>query len=247
MPPISLLRIKEKDGMAFPAFHGSRELRVEQLIAEGREKITSSKGKRLDTDLDGGMAIDILPTGNPDIDAIALPGQTKSETVKILPTELPSLRFLLQHPSEALKSYALSKLQNFGHQHSTREVTVYPGQNILQAQRLFDVLRREFEIRSTDFGMVTSNSTLRFMALYGQMLQSIGIKVDFISNSRDELCLIFDSGREIDEVGRITANRTLIYPGEQHLWIPISLSDLNQNFTHAWYIGSQRAHEERVE
>jgi hypothetical protein len=244
MPPISLLRIKGKDRLAFPAFHGSRELRVSQLIAEGRERITSPKGKRLDTDLDGGMAIDILPTGNPAPIATTSPGQTKSETVKILPTELRNLRFVLQHPSDALRSYAFSKLQTFGNQHSTREVTVYPGQNILQAQHLFDALRTEFEIRGSEFGMVPFNSALRFMVLYGQMLRSIGIKVDFISNSKDELCLIFDSGRTIDEIGRITANQTLVYPDKQDLCIPISISNLNNSFTHAWYIGSQRANEE---
>ncbi|HIE30096.1 TPA: hypothetical protein EYP66_22760 [Candidatus Poribacteria bacterium] len=250
MPPISLLRIKEKDGVAFPAFHGSRELRVSQLIAEGRKRITSSKGKRLDTDLDGGIAIDILPTGNPNITAANLPRQTKSETVKIPPTELRKLRFSLQHPSDALKAYALSKLEQiYGNQQDSfqpngdglrREITVYPGKNILQARCLFDALRSAFA--QSEFRI--PNSAFRILLLYGQMLQSIGIKVDFISNSKDELCLIFDSGRKTDEIGRITANRTLVYPDEQNLWIPISISDVNNNFTHAWYIGSQLANEE---
>ncbi|MFQ6039530.1 MAG: hypothetical protein ACE5PV_01635 [Candidatus Poribacteria bacterium] len=244
MPPISLLRIKEKNGVAFPAFYGSRELRVSQLIAEGKERMASSKGKRLDADLDGGMAIDILPTGNPNVVEKTLQRQTKSETVKIPPTELHNLRSLLQHPSDALKSYAFSKLQTFGNQHPSREFTVYPGKNILQAQCLFNALMTELSAQGSEFGINLNIPQFRTLLLYGQMLQSIGIKVDFISNSKDELCLIFDSGREIDEIGRITANRTLVYPGEQNLWIPISISGLNNNFTHAWYIGSQRVNEE---
>jgi len=255
MPPISLLRIKEKDGVALPAFYGSRELRVNQLIAEGKEKIAKSKVKRLDTDLDGGMAIDILPAGNPDAVSATLRTQTKGQqTLKVLPTELQNLRSVLQNPSDNLKAYALSKLeQTFEIQQSdnnpTREFTVYPGKNILQAQCLFDALKTEFGVVNFNSEFRIPNSEFRFMVLYGQMLQSIGIKVDFITNSKDELFLIFDSGRNADKIGRITANRTLVYPftsfkgrpGKQNLWIPISISGTSDNFTHAWYKGSQLA------
>jgi hypothetical protein len=273
MPPISLLRIKEKDGVALTAFYGSRELRVSQLIAEGKEKMAKSRGKRLDTDLDGGMAIDILPTGNPDVASAALRIQTKGpQTLKVTPAELYQLRSLLQNPSDALKAYALSKLeQSFGNQQAgnnpKREITVYPGKNILQAQYLFDALKTDFGAQSSEFGIIPlisfdqifllkekfafqiPNSEFRILLLYGQMLQSIGIKVNFIINSQDELFLIFDSGRNTDEIGRITANRTLVYPGRggasvPALWIPVSISDISNNFTHAWYKGSQVANEE---
>jgi hypothetical protein len=63
--------------------------------------------------------------------------------------------------------------------------------------------------------------------------------VDFITNSKGELFLVFDSGRNTDEIGRITANRMLVYTNKQNFWIPISISDVSNNFTHAWYKGSQ--------
>ncbi|MBM3237863.1 hypothetical protein FJZ31_16360 [Candidatus Poribacteria bacterium] len=271
MPPISLLRIKEKGGAALPAFYGSRELRVSQLIAEGKERMATSRGKRLDTDLDGGMAIDILPTGNPDVASatrtLANSATKDPQTLKVTPTELQQLRSLLQNPSDALKASALSKLEQIsgfqpkadlsrGRSEQTdnnpmREITVYPGKNILQAQCLFDALRTEFGAQGLASGIVNFNSEIRnpkseirFMALYGQMLQSIGIKVDFITNSKDELFLIFDSGRNIDKIGRITANRALVYSNNPNLWIPVSISDISNNFTYAWYKGSQLANEE---
>jgi hypothetical protein len=265
MPPISLLRIKEKDGVALPAFYGSRELRVSQLIAEGKEKMAKGRGKRLDTDLDGGMAIDILPTGNPDVASatrILANSATKGpQTLKVTPAELQQLRSLLKNPSDVLKAYALSKLeQSSGGQQADnnpkREITVYPGKNILQAQCLFDALREEGKGAKGQDGKwaitllpscplaLLPKSEIRFMALYGQMLQSIGIKVDFITNSKDELFLIFDSGRNIDEIGRITANRALVYSNKPNLWIPVSISDISNNFTYTWYKGSQLANDE---
>ena len=202
--------------------------------------------------------------------------QIKGLTLKVTPAELQQLRSLLQNPSDALKAYAISKLDTHPHpskegtpgfqpkadlsrgrseqtdDNLMREFAVYPGKNILQAQSLFDILRTESQKTWEEMKyMEENNSDFRLPLLYGQMLQSIGIKVDFITNSQDELFLIFDSGRNTDEIGRITANRALVYPGRggasvPALWIPVSISDISNNFTYAWYKGSQMMSEHSI-
>jgi len=263
MPPISLLRIKGKSGLALPAFHGSRELRVSQFIAEGKDRMAESKSK-LDTNLDGEMSIDILPVGNPaNVTSTSRIPTKIPQILKVPPLELQNLRYSLQNPSDIVRTYAHSKIEiAFGNQQNdsdfTREFTVYPGKNILQAQYLFETLRKEIQKSAlesetqnsaldqllasinTNIPLSAGNRTaLEFMILYGQMLRSTGIEADFITNAKNELFLLFESGRNKDEIGQITANRSLVYPAEKNLWIPISVSDVNNNFTHAWYNGSQ--------
>lgn len=264
MPPISLLRLTKKSGDALPAFYGSRERTIRQLIAEGEAKHTST-GRRLDADLDGTMAIDILPAGDPNraqqFSSSSL--NTSTENIQVNDAQLQHLRALLKQCTDAVNTYAREQTTSIPKETDIiqkRLITVYPGANILRAQHLFDALKTEMSTPTGEslrqhlhnaYSEPRLSGLLRepviLMILYGQLLHSVGIEVDFATNTNRELFLIFDSGIQPSEIKRITANQKLVYPHRRdsestskanNLWIPISMSSINNNFTYIWYKGA---------
>ena len=212
----------------------------------------------MDADLDGAMAIDILPAGDPtraqQFSSSSL--NTSTENIQANDAQLQHLRTLLKQYTDEANTYARKKTTSIPQETDNniaqkRLITVYPGTNILRAQHLFYSLKMEM---STPAGESLRqhlhnaySEPVILMILYGQLLHSVGIEVDFATNANRELFLIFDSGIQPSEIKRITANQKLVYPHHRdskstgkanNLWIPLSITDINNNFTYAWYKGA---------
>jgi len=236
MPPVSLLRLKPiKDNLEFPAFFGSREMPVSQFIAEAREKAKTSNGRRLNADIDGTTAIDILPTGEK---TKKRPAHKRKDTIRINPTELRHLRAAISSFDDDIKKFAEACIADIPKAGKGRLFDVYPGRNILIAQRLFSNIPKAAKSLQPQ---TLTDSGVRVLILYGQLLKSVGVEADLCANSNGEPFLIFSSG--VKQSKQITANRKLIYSNKKeqpdYCWIPVS--DTKGDFTRVWYKGSRRA------
>jgi len=240
MPPVSLLRLKViKGSVEFPAFFGSREMTVSQFTTEGRKRARTPNGKRLNADIDGTTAIDILPTGKN-------PGKRREDKSKnplrINLTELQRLRTAMYKVGENIKNFAKTHTADIPKAGGGRRFDVYPGRNILIAQRLFSSIPAA--VKRLTPGVASNNIDLQVLALYGQLLKGAGVESDLVANSKGEPFLIFSSG--VKQPKQITANKQLIYFNEKgqtdYCWIPISDAKGN-NITRAWYKGSKLASE----
>ena len=229
MPPVSLLRLKlVKDNLEFPAFFGSREMTVSQLIAEARKKLRTPNDRRLNADIDGTTAIDILPTGERQEKRSE---HKRKDIIRINPSELQHLRAAMANFDDKVKKFAETDTVGIPKAGKGRRFDVYPGRNILLAQRLFSVSPPQ----------TLSNNDVQILVFYGQLLLSVGVESDLVVNSNGEPFLIFSSGMK--QPKQITANGKLIYFDEKeqggYCWIPIS--DTKGDFTRAWYKGSKLA------
>ena len=238
-PPVSLLRLKLiEDNVEFPAFFGSREMMVSQFIATGRKRARTPNGRRLNADIDGTTAIDILPTGE---HPKKRPEHKHKKVPRITPTELQRLRTTMSNFDDKIKKFAETRIADIPKAGKGSPFDVYPGRNILIAQRLFSTIPKAEE---NLFQQQMPDSTgVQALVLYGQLLRSVGVESDLVTNSKGEPFLIFSSSMK--QPTQITANRELIYLNEReqtdYCWIPIS--DMKGNITRAWYKGSKLASE----
>ena len=177
--------------------------------------------------------------------------------------QLQHLRTLLKQCTDEVNTFAREQTTSIPKETDIiqkRLITVYPGVNILRAQHLFYALKREMSTlageslrQHLEFNQDAPRlsellrESVILMILYGQLLHSVGIEVDFATNANRELFLIFDSGIQPSEIKRITANRKLVCLNRGNyksaskantLWIPLSIADINNNFTYAWYKGA---------
>ena len=89
--------------------------------------------------------------------------------------------------------------------------------------------------------MIEADASLQPL-LYAQLLRHAGLSVDFDANEAGQLFVVFDSDISSDDAKQIAVNEQLIYKrqGEDTVWISVRIQSSQQNFTTAWYQGSQQ-------
>ena len=230
MPPFSLIRLKDTREILLPTLPGGRELTINELIVEGRQRRNEAKGKRVNTPFDSRPAIDVLPLGNKSKGDNLSKTTALFQPTPLMKSELEALRRELDSlPDEIASLISRSLLQN-----NRAKEDSYPCGNLSRALTLYHDTLPNIEAKTT----ITSNRTL----LYAQLLRRIAIDADLIVNSEGELFVIFDSGVPIDGSKQIAANQQLIHkkPQADTVWISVQISPIRQNFTTAWYTAGRK-------
>lgn len=225
MPPYSLIRLKDAREILLPTLPGGRELRISDLIVEGRQHRNESKGKRVGTPFDGRPAIDVLPLGNRPKGENRFKAPAAAQPTPLMRGELEALRRELDSLPEEFVSFISQNLLPDNH---ARE-DAYPSTNLSGALTLYRDTLSEIEAKTE----AASNRSL----LYAQLLRQIEIDADLVVNSKGDLFVVFDSGVPINGSKQITANHQLIHKksGADTVWIPLQITPRRQNFTTAWY------------
>ncbi len=228
MPPFSLIRLKVADDTHLPTLSGGREALVRTLIDEGLQRRDAKIGRRINEDFDESPAIDALPVGSKPKTRNRAEITEKVPVVKISKSELENLRgkinMLPDEIAALVSSFLVTPAREDG-QDST-----YPAPN-------FDLARQLYGILNT----IESKPSMRPL-LYAQLLYYAGLDVDLNVNEKGELFVIFNSNISINYVKKIAANEQLIHKrqGANTVWIAVQIQSYQQNFTTAWYQGSQR-------
>lgn len=228
MPPFSLMRLKIGDDTRLPTLSGGREVLVHTLINEGIQRRDAQKGRRINEDFDEAPATDVLPVGNEPKTRNRASTFEGLPAMKVSQSELETLRHkidLLPDESASLVSPLLTS--------SVRENVedpAYPTPNLDLARKLYGILN-----------MVETDTSLHPL-LYAQLLHHAGLSVDFDTNEEGQLFVVFDSDIPSDDAKQIAVNDELIYKrqGEDTVWISVRIQSSQQNFTTAWYQGSQQ-------
>ena len=228
MPPFSLMRLKIANDTRLPALSGGREVLVRTLINEGLQRRDAQKGRRINEDFDEDPATDVLPVGN------KRKTQNRASVVEGLPTmkvsqsELETLRRKIDLLSDEIALMVFPILVS-----SVRENVddpVYPAPNLGLARKIYGILNT-----------IEAEGSLRSL-LYAQLLHHVGLNVDLDVNEKGQLFVVFDSEVLSNSAKQIAANEQLIHKrqGEDTVWIAVQIQSSQQNFTTAWYQGSQQ-------
>ena len=228
MPPFSLMRLKIAEDTRLPTLSGGREVLVRTLINEGIQRRDAQKGRRINEDFDEDPATDVLPVGN------KRKTQNRASVVEGLPTmkisqsELETLRRKIDLLSDEIALMVSPVLVS-----SVRENVedpTYPAPNLDLARRIYGILNK-IEVEAP-----------RRPLLYAQLLHHVGLNVDFDINEEGKLFVVFDSEVPSNNAKQIAANQQLIRErrGEETVWIAVQIQSSQQNFTTAWYQGSQQ-------
>lgn len=223
MPPFSLMRLKIANDTDLPTLSGGREVLVRTLIDEGLERKNAKKGKRINEDFEDSPAIDVLPVGNEPKTQNRASAFERKHTIKISQRELENLRIQLDSPPSSIPpSFAFPIAENTADSR-------YPGPNLDLARKLYRMLNT-----------IEAETPLRPL-LYAQLLRHAGLNADLDINEKGELLVVFDSDISSDHAKQIAANQQLIHKRQEKdaVWISVRIQSPQQNFTMAWYEGSQ--------
>ena len=228
MPPFSLMRLKIADDTRLPTLSGGREVLVRTLINEGLQRRDAQKGRRINEDFNEDPATDVLPVGNkPKIRnrASAFEGLP---AVRVSQSELETLRHKINLLPDEIASLVSPLLVS-----SVRENVedpAYPAPNLDLARKIYGILNT-----------IEAEVSLRPL-LYAQLLHHAGLNVDLDVNEKGQLFVVFDSEIFSNNAKQIAANQQLIRKrqGEDTVWIAVQVQSSQQNFTTAWYQGSQQ-------
>ena len=228
MPPFSLMRLKLANDTHLPTLSGGREVLVRTLIEEGLDRRNAQKGRRINEDFEESPATDVLPVGNNLKTRNRVSAFERTPTVKISQSELEHLRHKIELLPDEIASSIASLLVTPVRENA--ENPSYPAPNLDLARKLYGILNR--------IEMDTSLHPL----LYAQLLHHAGLNVDFDVNEEGQLFVVFDSDLPSDNAKQIAVNEQLIYKrqGEDTVWISVQIQLSQQNFTTAWYQGSQQ-------
>ena len=228
MPPYSLMRLKIADDTRLPTLSGGREVLVRTLINEGLQRRDAQKGRRINEDFDEDPATDVLPVGNKRKIRDRASVVEGLPTIKVSQSELEILRRKINLLPDEIASSVSPLFIN-----SVREDVediAYPAPNLDLARKIYGILNT-----------IKAEVSLRPL-LYAQLLHHAGLKVDLDVNEEGQLFVIFDSEVLSNNAKQIAANQQLIHKrqGEDTVWIAVQIQSSQQNFTTAWYQGSQQ-------
>ena len=228
MPPFSLLRLKIADDTRLPTLSGGREVLVRTLINEGLQRRDAQKGRRINEDFDEDPATDVLPVGNKPKTRDRASAFEGLPAVKISQSELETLRHKIDLlPDEIVSLVSPLFISPVG---ENVENPAYPAPNLDLARKVYGILNT-----------IEAKISLRPL-LYAQLLHHVGLDVDLNVNEEGQLFVVFDSEVLSDNAKQIAANQQLIHKrqGEDTIWIAVQIQSSQQNFTTAWYQGSQQ-------
>ena len=229
MPPVSLIRLKAADGTLLPTLPGGRELSIGDLIVEGIGRKKATKGKRINGNFDSRPATDVLPLGEEFKESNHAPAPNIIQCATITQSELKELRYQL----DALPDEIVIDISQLSFRNSASS-EAYPYPTLERAKALYEALE-------TDQVKTAKLKPCSHSLLYTQLLRHFKIDADLIINEKGELLTIFDSKVPRTQAKWIAANQKLIHEkqGKDTLWMPIQVQPQIQNFTVAWYQGSQ--------
>ena len=228
MPPFSLMRLKIADDTRLPTLSGGREVLVRALIDEGLHRRDAQKGRRINEDFDEDPATDVLPVGNKPKTRDRASAFEGLRAVKVSQSELETLRHKIDLlPDEIVSSVSPLLISAV---RENVEDPAYPAPNL-------DLARKTYGILNT----IEAEVSLRPL-LYAQLLHYVGLNVDLDVDEKGQLFVIFDSEVLSNNAKQIAANQQLIRKrqGEDTVWIAVQIQSSQQNFTTAWYQGSQQ-------
>lgn len=228
MPPFSLMRLKIADDTRLPTLSGGREVLVRALIDEGLYRRDAQKGRRINEDFDEDPATDVLPVGNKPKTRDRASAFEGLPAVKVSQNELETLRHKIDLlPDEIVSSVSPLLISAV---RENVEDPAYPAPNL-------DLARKTYGILNT----IEAEVSLRPL-LYAQLLYYVGLNVDLDVDEKGQLFIIFDSEVLSNNAKQIAANQQLIHKrqGEDTVWIAVQIQPSQQNFTTAWYQGSQQ-------
>ena len=228
MPPFSLMRLKLANETRLPTLSGGREGLVRTLIEEGLDRRNAQKGRRINEDFEENPATDVLPVGNNLKTRNRVSAFERAPTVKISQSELENLRNKIDLLPDEIASSVVSLLVIPARENA--ENLLYPAPNLDLARKLYGILNK-----------LETEVSLQSL-LYAQLLHYAGLNVDFDANEEGQLFVVFDSDIPSDNAKQIAVNEQLIYKrqGEDTIWISVRIQSSQQNFTTAWYQGSQQ-------
>ncbi len=227
MPPFSLMRLKIEDDTRLPTLSGGREVFVRTLINEGLQRRDAQKGRRINEDFDEDPATDVLPVGNKRRTRNRASAFEGLPAVKVSQSELEALRRKIDLLPDEIVSLGSPLLVS-----SVRENVedpAYPAPNLDLARKIYGMLNK-IEVKVS-----------RRPLLYAQLLRHAGLNVDLDVNEEGRLFVVFNSEVRSNNAKQIAANQQLIHErqGEDTVWIAVQIQPSQQNFTTAWYQGSQ--------
>ena len=228
MPPFSLMRLKIADDLHLPTLSGGREVLVRRLINEGLQRRDAQKGRRIDEDFDEDPATDVLPVGNKPKTRNHASAFEGLPVVKVSQNELETLRHKIDLlPDEIASSVSPLLISSV---RENVEDPVYPAPNLDLARKIYGMLNK-----------IEADGSLRPL-LYAQLIHHAGLNVDLDVNEEGQLFVVFDSEILSNNAKQIAANQQLIHKrqGEDTVWIAVQVQSSQQNFTTAWYQGSQQ-------
>ena len=235
MPPDSLIRLKS-NGSLLPTLPGGRELSVGDLILEATQRKNTSRGRRINHEIEHSPVSDILPVGrSTGRNNLTNSGDT-TQVVEVTQYELEELRRQLDAlPGEIVQLIPQLEigLEPAATKADNRRGDRYPYPNLHQAQMLYLALSKlDAE------NLVAHNPVL----LYAQLLRHSEIGADLVVNNSRDLLIVFNSGVPLDSAKRVAANQELIQKKDDAntVWISIQAQPRRQNFTTAWYEGSKK-------
>lgn len=227
MPPFSLLRLTIADDTRLPTLSGGREVFVGTLINEGFQRRDAQKGRRISVDSDEDPATDVLPVGNKPKTRNRASAFEGLPAVKVSQSELETLRHKIDLLPDQFMSLVSPFLSSAG---ENVEAPAYPAPNLGLARKIYGVLNAiDVEVSPRPL-------------LYAQLLHHVGLDVDLDVNKKGQLFVIFDSEVLSNDAKQIAANQQLIHKrqGADTIWIAVEVQSSQQNFTTAWYQGSQQ-------
>ncbi|MDE0297381.1 MAG: hypothetical protein OXN17_01965 [Candidatus Poribacteria bacterium] len=235
MPPDSLIRLQSKDGL-LPTLPGGRELSVGTLIADAKQMKTAPRAKRINLGIEHRPMSDVLPVGRPTASLDHMDAEGKTRAASVSGGELAALRMELDALPEEI-ARLIPELEAYvefpANEKDNQAELRYPYPMLNRAQRLYESVSR---LVAGD--LAHHNPAL----LYGQVLRRSGIEADLVVDNTGTLLCVFDSGIPLESAKRVAANRALIQEKGQTdtVWISVDAQPHKQNFTTAWYEGSEQ-------
>lgn len=235
MPPDSLVRLQSKEGL-LPTLPGGRELLVGDLLVEARRLKTMPRAKRINHGIEHSPMSDVLPVGRPteSADQVTTDGKTTAAAVSndelaALQLELDSLPGEIARLIPELEAHE----ENAAKDKDSQTENQYPYPMLNLAQKLYNSLR------VLDADVLADHNPI---LLYVQLLRRSGIAADLVVDNTGNLICVFDSGIPLTLANRVAANRALIQEKGQTdtVWLSIDVQPYKQNFTTAWYEGSEQ-------
>ena len=228
MPPFSLMRLKIAEDTRLPTLSGGREVLVRTLINEGLQRRDAQNGRRINEDFDEDPATDVLPVGNKRKTRNRASAVEGLPAMKISQSELEILRQKIDRLPDEIASLA-SPLRISSVRGNVGD-PAYPAPNLDLARKIYGILNT-----------IEAEVSLRPL-LYAQLLHHAGLNVDLDINEEGQLFVVFDSKILSSNAKQIAANQQLIHErdGENTVWIAVQIQSSRQNFTTAWYQGSQQ-------
>lgn len=228
MPPFSLLRLQIADDTRLPTLSGGREVFVGALINEGLQRRDDQKGRRINQDFETDPATDVLPVGNKPKTRNRASAFERLPTMKVGQSELETLRRKIDLLPDEIVALVSPLLISPVEQNL--EDPTYPAPNLDLARKIYGI-----------FNAIEVERSLRPL-LYAQLLHHVGLDVDLDVDEEGQLFVVFDSEVLSNNAKQIAANQQLIHErdGEDTVWIAVQIQSSRQNFTTAWYQGSQQ-------